>query len=288
MRRFSSILAKWSKSHYNSLNKFITVFMAMAKKIEKKPHRSQHGQRLSALWLCFLMFVFGYLAASWFDVNQFGNWVGSQFKSHPATEPASVKKSMVEKPTVEQHPKLEFYTLLSSDSGLHINPNASTETATVNMQYKSVPDKLHNAPSHVAASASAPMELAITAPASEPVPASVQTPKPARVVSTPKPAPKSVPKPGFTPAFEPTRMENTKGRYVIQVGSFRILEDAKRLREKLAARGFSTNITPVSQQSTYWYRVMVGPFSSLMQAQQAQSSIANREHITGMIRKTGG
>jgi cell division septation protein DedD len=257
--------------------------MAMAKKIEKKPHRSQHGQRLSALWLCFLMFVFGYLAASWFDVNQFGNWVGNQFKSHSVTEPASAKKSMVEKPTVERHPKLEFYTLLSSDSGLHINPAASTETATVNMQYKAVPDKVHHSLPNVAAPASGPMELAITTPASEPVTASVQTPKPLQVIPTQKSAPKLAPKPAFTTAFEPTRMENTKGNYVMQVGSFRILVDAKHLRDKLAARGFTANITPVSHLSTY--RVMVGPFSSYMQAQQAQSSIANREHITGMIRK---
>lgn len=260
--------------------------MAMAKKIERKTHRSQHGQRLSALWLCFLMFVFGYLAASWFDVNQFGNWVGSQFKKHSVTEPASVKKSMVEKPTVEKHPKLEFYTLLSSDSGLHINPAPSTETATVKMQYKAVPDTVNHSLSHLAAPASGPMELAITTPASEPVPAFVQTPKPLRVIPTPKSAQKLAPKPAFITAFEPTKTESPKGSYVMQVGSFRILADAKRLRDKLAARGFTANITPVSQLSTY--RVMVGPFSSYMQAQQAQSSITNREHITGMIRKIGG
>ncbi len=278
MRRFRSMLAKWSKTHYNSFNKLLTVFLAMVKKQEKKSNRSQHGQRLSALWLCFLMFVFGYLAASWFDVNQFGTWVGSHLKSHPTDEPVSVKKSIVEKPMIEQHPKLEFYTLLSSDAGMHINPSSKTtaETATVNMQYKAVPDKANHSASPVAAP-SGPMELAVTAPTSVAVPAQPQSlPKPVRVA----------PKPVLAPA--PARMEKGQGRYVIQVGSFRILTDAKRLREKLAARGFAVNITPVSQQSMYWYRVMVGPFSSLAQAQQAQVSIANREHVTGMIRKIGG
>lgn len=253
------------------------MLSAMAKKIDKKPSRSQQGQRLSALWLCFLMFVFGYLAASWFDVNQFGSWVGTHLKSTPTDASQVQKKSMLEKPPTEQHPKLEFYTLLSSDTGLHMNSVAkpTTETETVNMQYKTVPAKPNNpVPTPPA---QGPMELAVTVPAPTPtaIPVPAQAPsKPARVFT--KAAP------------EPVKKEKLTGRYMIQVGSFRGLADAKRLRDRLVARGFATEVVPVKQQSIYWYRVIVGPFSSLTQAQQAQASISRYEHMTGMIRKIGG
>ena len=76
-----------------------------------------------------------------------------------------------------------------------------------------------------------------------------------------------------------------KGRYVIQVASFRSQIEAKRLREKLAQRRYNAYIVPVMQQSTYWYRVIVGPFSSLGQAQQVQNALSYQEHIRGIIRK---
>ena len=263
----------------------------MTKKIEKKSPRSQHGQGLSVLWLCFLMFVFGYLAASWFDVNHFVSWLSNSFSGHAAAEKNSSKKiETVAVPPI-QHPKLEFYTLLTSDSGLHINPSAklsSTEPATIDMRYKNVPDKSSNLTPVPAPSA--PMELAVTAPASGPAPSEsshpvFKQPDPLpRVVSKPtQPAPRPLP---VAPRPMPiTTADQRQGRYTIQVGSFRSLTEATRMRDKLGAKGYRASITPVMQQSNYWYRVIVGPFSSLGQAQQAQSSLTYREHITGMIRK---
>lgn len=256
----------------------------MTKKIEKKSPRSQHGQSLSVLWLCFLMFVFGYLAASWFDVNHFVSWMSNHFSGHAASEKNSSNKvETVAVPPI-QHPKLEFYTLLTSDSGLHINPStklSSTEPATIDMRYKNVPDK-SSSPSPALA-ASGPMELAVTAPTSGPAPS--ESPHP--VFKQPEPLPRVASKP-TPPAPRPMPVstgDQRQGRYTIQVGSFRSLTEATRMRDKLSGRGYRTSITPVMQQSTYWYRVIVGPFSSLGQAQQAQSSLTYREHITGMIRK---
>lgn len=256
----------------------------MTKKIEKKSPQSQNGQGLSVLWLCFLMFVFGYLAASWFDVNHFVSWVSNHFSERVAAEKNSPKKiETVAVPPI-QHPKLEFYTLLTSDSGLHTNPSAklsSTEPATIDTRYKNVPEKFTN-PSPVPA-ASGPMELAVTAPASGPVPS--ESPHPVFKQSTPIPRVASKPIPQAPRSMPLSTADQPQGRYTIQVGSFRSLTEATRMRDKLGGRGYRASITPVMQQSTYWYRVIVGPFSSLGQAQQAQSSLTYREHITGMIRK---
>lgn len=287
MTRFISMLAKCSKSHYNTFNRLLTIVLLMARKLEKKSTRSYQGQSFSVLWMCFLTFVFGYLAASWMDVNQLVTWVGGHFKSQPVAQTESVKKVAGEQPTLDQHPKLEFYTLLTSDNGSHSNPTTKevTEAATVTMQYKAVPEKSMSTPpsTKTTNASSAPMELAITVPTPRPV--SV----PAATVTS-EPSPSGLHKITHAlPRFSmPFKEEKSNSRYVIQEGAFRMLTEAQRMRDKLTARGFLVNIVPVTQQSTAWYRVMVGPFPSLMQAQQAQVSIANRERITGMIRKIDG
>lgn len=289
MTRFISMLAKCSKNHYNTFNRLLTIVLLMARKLEKKSTRSSQGQSFSALWMCFLTFVFGYLAASWMDVNQLETWVGGHFKNQAAAQTESVKKVAVEKPTLVQHPKLEFYTLLTSDNGAHINAStkAATEAATVTMQYKAVPDKTTrpSSPMKTVSAQPAPMELAVTAPA----PVSAAMPVPVATINS-EPSSSGLNK--ITRALPKLSMsfkeEKSKGRFVIQEGSFRMLTEAQRMRDKLSARGFVVNIVPVTQQATAWYRVMVGPFFSLQQAQQAQVSIANREHITGMIRKIDG
>ena len=263
----------------------------MTKKIEKKSTRSQPGQKLSALWLCFLMFVVGYLAASWFDVNQFVTWVGAHLSGHPPAEKSIAKKPEDVATAIEQHPKLEFYTLLANDSGLRATPSAqinSTEATTVDMQYKNVPEKTPNVVPQ--ASPSQPMELAVTAPeAALPVPPQPVFRRPEPVSKRPEPT-QVVPKPIYTqsrPAPVPT-VEKLRGRYGIQVGSFRSPTEAKRMRDKLGMKGYPATIVSVTQQSSYWYRVVLGPFSSLAQAQQVQMSLSRREHITGMIRKIDG
>ncbi len=259
----------------------------MTKKIEKKSTLSQPGQKLSALWLCFLMFVVGYLAASWFDVNQFVTWVSAHLSGHPPTEKSFEKKPEDVATAIEQHPKLEFYTLLANDSGLRVTPSAqinATEAAIVDMQYKNVPEKTPNFVPQ--ASPSQPMELAVTAPAAPPQPV-FRRPEP--VSKRPEPT-QLAPKPVYTqsrPAPIPTA-EKPRGRYGIQVGSFRSPTEAKRMRDKLGMKGYPATIVSVTQQSSYWYRVVLGPFSSLAQAQQVQMSLSRREHITGMIRKIDG
>jgi cell division protein FtsN len=262
------------------------MLQIMTKKIEKKSPRSQQSQSLSALWLCFLMFVIGYLAASWFDINQCISWVSQHLSGHQVVEKdLSGKADKVTAPT-EQHPKLEFYTLLTNDAGVHGSPSApmatSPEPSTLSMQYKNAPETQN--PVASSSAPSAPMELAVTAPVTLATPAA---PEPVKKIPKAVNVTPALPRPVYTvpKVVQAPPMEKMYGQYVIQVGSFRSLTEANRMRDKLRQKGYAATITPVRQQATSWYRVTLGPFSSLGQAQQTQYSLSHREHIVGMIRR---
>ena len=77
----------------------------------------------------------------------------------------------------------------------------------------------------------------------------------------------------------------TKDAYMVQVGSFKNMQEAEKMKVSLVIKGFDVKIATIKQQQTNWYRVFIGPFSSHMQAQQAQMSFSRQEHIMGMIRK---
>ena len=83
----------------------------------------------------------------------------------------------------------------------------------------------------------------------------------------------------------PTLIANNREVYTVQVGSFQKRQEAERMKAALVMKGFDVSIVTSTQQYINWYRVVIGPFSSRMQAQQAQVAFAKREHITGMIRK---
>jgi cell division protein FtsN len=114
--------------------------------------------------------------------------------------------------------------------------------------------------------------------------AAVQTatkPVPAAPVGTAEPAPAPVEKPHFDfytilPELEvviPEQKRSVKGAppqvsrieapgtYVLQMGSFRNVKDADRLKAQLALMGVEANIETVTVNSTKWHRVRVGPYS---------------------------
>nr|VFJ42245.1 MAG: Cell division protein FtsN [Candidatus Kentron sp. FW]VFJ49881.1 MAG: Cell division protein FtsN [Candidatus Kentron sp. FW] len=54
---------------------------------------------------------------------------------------------------------------------------------------------------------------------------------------------------------------DASGRYILQVGSFRHLDDADRLKAKLALGGFDVEIQTVSMRGgDTWHRVRLGPY----------------------------
>jgi len=73
--------------------------------------------------------------------------------------------------------------------------------------------------------------------------------------------------------------------YLLQVASFKTQVDADRLKASLVLNGYDAVITIVSAQQATWYRVNIGPFKSMSQAESVQIAVARSEHVMGMIRK---
>ena len=53
------------------------------------------------------------------------------------------------------------------------------------------------------------------------------------------------------------------GRYLLQVGSFRIYKEADKLKAKLAMLGIESTIETTKVEDTTWNRVKLGPYRSL-------------------------
>jgi cell division protein FtsN len=78
------------------------------------------------------------------------------------------------------------------------------------------------------------------------------------------------------------------GTYLLQVASFRNFEQADRLKAKLTLSGFETDTqeVTVNGKDTY-YRVRVGPYSSLGSLNEARSKLKTLGHDSILIRITG-
>jgi len=73
-------------------------------------------------------------------------------------------------------------------------------------------------------------------------------------------------------------------RYSIQVGSFRLAEQAERLRNRLAHEGYTAWVQPsqVSGQGT-WHRVRVGHFTERSAANEVAERLTLQEQLTVLI-----
>lgn len=142
-------------------------------------------------------------------------------------------------------PKLEFYTLLSQDSS-SLNKQKSGNHPTLLAKPKE--------------SATVNLSLTKDLPLHEPL---------ARKTNDLKVAVSS----------------NLTEKYLLQVGSFKFRNEAEKMRVQLVMKGFDASVVEANHQGVNWYRVVIGPFASKVEAQKLQMSIVKTEHINGMIRK---
>lgn len=228
----------------------------MAGHYRKKSAPRQRGNLLGQLLVLVVVFVAGYLCASLYDLASVTSWVGSQVLANNSAV-------IINKPSVQQaqlpKPKFEFYTLLANDQVVSAAPTTSTSSPPPS--------------STVAPTAVLPVKVL---PLHEPLApvAAVATKSPAPVVLAEK-----------IPTLLASRKDMDKDTYLVQVGSFKNMQEAERMKVALVMKGFDVKIAAIRQQNISWYRVIIGPFASRNQAQQAQMAFARREHIMGMIRK---
>lgn len=78
----------------------------------------------------------------------------------------------------------------------------------------------------------------------------------------------------------------TKSRhYDVQLASYNKKSDAERLKATLLLKDFEAHIQQIDRPNGHWFRVVIGPFASMKDAEKAQLSIARSEHVMGIIRR---
>ncbi len=224
----------------------------MAGNYRKRNAPRRNSNKLGQLLLVFMVFVAGYMSASLYNLTNLSAWVGTHVLANSSIQPITTtgtQQAQLPKP------KFEFYTLLANEqvAGAARSQAAAAATAT------EPPQLAPAAPAIVA-------ERAKVLPLHAPL-----APVAAVVASEDK-----------IPAFI---ANNNKGTYLVQVGSFKHMREAERMKVSLVMKGFDVKIAMINQQRVNWYRVIIGPFGSKTQAQQAQLAFAHSEHIMGMIRK---
>lgn len=199
-------------------------------------------------------FLLGYLTATVLDIKTLGHWMNTQVLASNEEKPVKAEQ----KASLPPKPKFEFYTLLANEKV------ASTTQ----------PNSVHH--THSAQSVSS---TAVTAAANT-------------TRSTPSAALASAQAPVAANAVEakPNAVaQETKNAYLVQVASFKTRADAEHMKGLLTLKGFDVNVVPiVSPVKGSWFRVVIGPYSNHLSAQQAQLTLAKTEHLNGMIRRVGG
>ncbi|HBI22182.1 MAG TPA: hypothetical protein DDY37_06335 [Legionella sp.] len=218
----------------------------MAGNYRKKNATPRHGSRIGQLLLAAVFFIAGYLSAAVFDLTRLTSWLGMHVLAKTNTQ--LLLRTSAE-PAPLPKPKFEFYTLLAKERVAGSVPAAPQPKAAQPVAV--LPVKNPALPLH------APLA---------PVPAVDKLP--AMVANNVNNA--SI---------------NTKDAYLVQVGSFKRLQEAERMKASLLMKGFDVKLSDMTQQGVHWYRITIGPFASRTQAQETLLSFARREHIVGMIRK---
>jgi len=74
------------------------------------------------------------------------------------------------------------------------------------------------------------------------------------------------------------------GRYLLQVGSFRVVEDAEALKAKIAFLGFDVRLQQAMVNGVLMNRVQVGPFAKLDDMNRARARLAENKVEAAVVR----
>jgi cell division protein FtsN len=242
---------------------------------KKKTTTQRAHQVVPQMLLLGTGFVLGYLTGSAFSFTESMAWVRTHVLAEAKTVPATTSEAAHKQGAIPK-PKFEFYTLLANDHAEEIPDTHHTAQAPV---------ALTVTPSHVAPQST--LNVAQSVDLSD---TTATPPAPLDLTVTQK-LPLL-----HTPAVIATRMDTrvdtrqmpstmSTGLYTVQVASFRWLPEAERMKNQLVRKGFDVTIMRSPQGQLNWYRVMIGPFSSRVDAEHAQLIFSAREHVRGMIRK---
>lgn len=83
-----------------------------------------------------------------------------------------------------------------------------------------------------------------------------------------------------TPATAPASVK--PAHYLLQVAALEHMNDVDRLKAQLSFLGMDTAVEPFQNAGRTWYRVKVGPFASLPEAQQARQTLL-QNHLGSIL-----
>ena len=106
-----------------------------------------------------------------------------------------------------------------------------------------------------------------------------QAPTPAR------PAPRAEPSPPSPPAAQSSSNNATGGPYFLQVGSFRVLEDAEALRARILLMGMPVEVQRAEVNGLQVNRVRVGPFVRIDDMNQTRTRLGQEKIPTAVVRQ---
>jgi cell division protein FtsN len=107
------------------------------------------------------------------------------------------------------------------------------------------------------------------------------TPREKEKTTEKKEAVKSSPPPA-TKHEETKKAPVEKDLYFVQIASFKEKETAETLKDRLAQKGYKVQLIPVQIEGMgLWYRVRLGGYTSLQEAQEFQKRVSFEENIEG-------
>jgi DedD protein len=140
-----------------------------------------------------------------------------------------------------------------------------------------------------------PVSSMVPAPAEEPASATVKTrtvavpvesspSTPAAPVETVAPPASKKPASAPAPAATATKPAVKEKGWVVQVGVFSQIDNAKRLQDKLRKKGYSVSLDPPVPETGKTVRVEVGPYKDTTAAKAAVTRIQSEFGIKGVVR----
>ncbi|KTD16770.1 SPOR domain-containing protein [Legionella jordanis] len=230
----------------------------------RRPSRQKSNTPKQFAW-SLAAFLCGYITANVFDYTSLNNWLHKNVLAQE--EAVSEAKVNARKDEIPK-PKFEFYTLLSKDSV----PTASNTLPRASI---ATPAKPAQPPANTAAN-QAVVAASVSATAHVPAQSTANDVKNLRSNT-------SVPVAEARPVAQLATQKQES--YLLQMASFKSRQEAERLKAVLTLRGFDVSIVAAPPQQGGWFRVILGPFSSKVEAERVQMAVARTERIRGMLRK---
>jgi len=78
-------------------------------------------------------------------------------------------------------------------------------------------------------------------------------------------------------------MTAASAQYTVQIGSYPEETEAKKVSESLVARGYKANTVPADVKGKTWYRVQVGMFRTVAEAQDYKKELMEKNKLTSAI-----